>query len=304
MIPSTGRKELARAVNSVRLQDYAGRIEIIVVFDLDEAATSPEMLALAGAADIKIFTGGGRKGGAARNLGVRRSSGRWVAFLDDDDEWKPNKVSLQLLAAAREKSMGNTPIIGCRVEQVVMKDANASVISGVPARLVSKGESIEQYLFVNRRPGARRASFFTSTVLAERWLCEAVPWDESLARHQDWDWLIRASRQCSASFSQVERDLVVIHVGSAGSISASPAWEGSLTWASEVLAPAGSRIFVDFLVAQTLRYALQKRDWGGVRTVLDSIFHARTIPGIGPLVIGAAGLMPRTSLQNLMRRIK
>ncbi|WP_354254389.1 glycosyltransferase family A protein [Arthrobacter sp. UYEF21] len=304
VIPSTGRQELAQAISSVRAQDYSGDMEIIVVFDLDEALTPPEVVRLADAADRVIFTGGGRKGGAARNLGVQDASGTWVAFLDDDDAWMPHKLTSQLRIAALELSHGNSPVVGCRVEQVFKGDSKTHVVGGIPSRLIAEDEPIAEYLFLKRRPGAKRSSFFTSTVVAERWLCESVKWDESLDRHQDWDWLIRVGLVPSVSFRQAERDLVSINVGSPGSISAGANWEGSLRWARRVLEPIGTRVFVDFLLAQTLRYALQKRDFSGVRLVLRSVITARRFPGIGPTIIGASGLMPRVTLENLMRCIK
>ncbi|MET3721620.1 glycosyltransferase involved in cell wall biosynthesis [Arthrobacter sp. UYEF21] len=262
------------------------------------------MVRLADAADRVIFTGGGRKGGAARNLGVQDASGTWVAFLDDDDAWMPHKLTSQLRIAALELSHGNSPVVGCRVEQVFKGDSKTHVVGGIPSRLIAEDEPIAEYLFLKRRPGAKRSSFFTSTVVAERWLCESVKWDESLDRHQDWDWLIRVGLVPSVSFRQAERDLVSINVGSPGSISAGANWEGSLRWARRVLEPIGTRVFVDFLLAQTLRYALQKRDFSGVRLVLRSVITARRFPGIGPTIIGASGLMPRVTLENLMRCIK
>ena len=42
---------------------------------------------------------------AARNLGIRESSGEWVAFLDSDDEWMPEKVERQLRALAAAGGM-------------------------------------------------------------------------------------------------------------------------------------------------------------------------------------------------------
>lgn len=304
VIPSTGRQELRRAIASARMQAFSGGVEIVVAFDLHPETTEREILDLATEADIVVFTGGGRKGGAARNLGVKAASGDWIAFLDDDDEWEPEKLSLQLADALREKSYGKSPVVGCRVKQVVNKELETHVLSGVPARLITSTEKIEDYLFLNRRPGAKRSSFFTSTVIAERSLCEKIPWDESLARHQDWDWLIRASRDASVVFRQTEQDLVRIHVGSTGSISAGGAWDGSLKWATNILLPLGGQVFVDFVTAQTLRYALQRRDWRGVRRVLGVVLGTKRFPSIGPVIIGAAGLLPRVTLQNLMRRIR
>lgn len=304
VIPSTGRDSLARAIESVRRQDFQGRIEVVVVFDLSEASTPLEKVGSARGADKVLFTGGGRKGGFARNLGVERSCGTWVAFLDDDDEWFPSKIREQVRVATNETSLGRRAVVGCRVEQVSESFDSKRVVTGIPAKLVKPSDKIENYLFVDRRPGARRASFFTSTVLASRSLCQEVRWDESLARHQDWDWLVRASRVEGTTFVQLEEVLVSIHLGSQGSISAGSDWQGSLAWATRLLRPIDKRVYVDFLAAQTLRYALQKRDWSGVRSVLSHIADSKALPGVGPTAIGIAGVVPRASLQWLMQKIR
>lgn len=299
IIPSVGRPALRRAVDSVLAQEFDGRVEVVVVFDLDGESTTDDVKNLAAGADKVIFTGGGRRGGAARNLGVANSSGEWIAFLDDDDEWAAKKLQLQMAATA-VPPRGQRTVIGCRAAQTVSKNGSLRTITGVPGRLIGFDEEIQSYLFRRRRAGSRRASFFASSVLAHRDLCLSVPWDERLKRHQDWDWLVRLGQQPGVNFHQVEQELITIHVGTEGSISAGSDWEASMHWAAAALHWCDPQTRVDFLAAQPLRYAMQSKDRGGVRAVLGEMARARCTPSFGPVLIGIAGLLPRRSLQGLM----
>lgn len=303
VIPSVGRPELRNAVESVLAQDYPGEVELLVVFDRDEKTTGRDMLSAAAGAHHVLFTGGGKRGGFARNLGVNSASGKWIAFLDDDDTWLPGKLRAQLTAASRFPGDQDL-VIGSRAVQSVTGAASTSKIKGIPAVLIHPSQDIAQYLFRRRHAGTTRASFFASTVMAPRDLCVRVPWDEKLPRHQDWDWLLKLGREPGTHFLQVEEDLVDIYVGTAGSISAGSDWETSLKWAESALNSYGAETEVDFLVGQTLRYALQKRDPRGVIAVIRRIFRLGHLPSISPLALGISGVLPRKWIQNLMRFIK
>lgn len=298
VIPTVGRAELFRAVASVRSQTYRGQTEVIVVLDAVESEGEGDLVdKIRTVADQLIF-GGGLGGGNARNLGVRAAHGKLIAFLDDDDTWSVEKLERQvelLASAARRDS--NRAVASSRVRHVDATSGRS--VGGVPARVIRRDDRVAEYLFRGRRPSVRRASLYTSTLLASRQLCIDVPWDSSLRRHQDWDWLLRLEREASAYFLQHEEELVTIQVGSHGSISAKADWKASLDWAHRALSD-DPRVRSDFLTAQTLRYALNGRDATGVHESIDSIRQTRRLPSFGPLVIALSGLASRRAIEWAM----
>lgn len=304
VIPTVGRPELVRAIQSVRQQNYEGRIEVIVVFDRSEADTSEQVRALAGHSDQVLFTGGGKRAGYARNRGINCASAEWIAFLDDDDEWLPNKLKDQFDLLSRERHTAEFLVVGSRAIQRSEGAGRDKDIRAVPKNLIQHGQPIEEYLFHRRRAGARRNSFFTPTILAPTTLCRSIPWDESLRRHQDWDWMVRLGRHRGVKFLQIPEEAVVIAIGSGGSISAGTDWASSLKWATTTLRPHSRKTFVEFLAAQTLRYALHSRALKGVVEVAGSAIRAGALPSITSVLVGLSGLVRRTTLERLMHRIK
>jgi hypothetical protein len=164
--------------------------------------------------------------------------------------------------------------------------------------LIAQGESVEHYLFRRRPPNGGRPSMLTSTLLCARELATATPWDDSLARHQDWDWLVRLGRLPGTSFVQTPEPVVRIQLGSVGSISANDDWRSSLDWANRALR-SDPAVYADFVAGQPLRYALAARSWTGVRTVLAALRSANHLPSPGPLIIGVAGVMPRRAIEGV-----
>jgi glycosyltransferase involved in cell wall biosynthesis len=99
VIPTRDRPELLReALHSVRAQTFTD-YEIVVVVNGPDNPQTPATLAAAHAAG-GIALRVERPGiGPALNAGVRAARGRWIAFLDDDDLWLPNKLEVQLKVA-------------------------------------------------------------------------------------------------------------------------------------------------------------------------------------------------------------
>ncbi len=292
VVPTIGRPELLRALRSVRAQRTAARVELIVVHD---GKPGTELHSeVADLADHVLRTSGRIGGCRARNLGIAAATGDLLALLDDDDEWLPNKLEAQF-AVLREASDPTRTVVGCR--QVYVDSRTGTVSRSSPRRLVAQGESVEHYLFRRRPPNGGRPNVLSSTLLCPRELALATPWDDSLAKHQDWDWLVRLGRTPGASFVQAAEPVVRIQLGSEQSITANDDWQSSLDWANRALR-SDPAVYADFVAGQPLRYALGARSWTGVRTVLAALRSAKHLPSLGPLIIGVAGLLPRRAIDR------
>ena len=105
IIPAyNAEKTIRRALESVRLQDYAP-IEIIVVNDASHDSTAAVVQSFGEPTIVLInrLVNGGAS--AATNAGLRRAKGEYVAFLDADDEWLPGKLHKQVALMSANPQM-------------------------------------------------------------------------------------------------------------------------------------------------------------------------------------------------------
>src|SRR5438034_8399752 len=96
IIPTYNRaRYLSDAIRSVVNQTFQD-FEIIVIDDCSQDQTR---IATDSFKDqrIKYLTHDSNRGeAAARNTGIQKSTGSYIAFLDDDDQWAPEKLQLQI----------------------------------------------------------------------------------------------------------------------------------------------------------------------------------------------------------------
>ncbi|MEZ4599309.1 MAG: glycosyltransferase family 2 protein [Syntrophotaleaceae bacterium] len=106
VVPTCNRAHMIeKAINSVLNQTFED-LELIVVDDCSEDETA-EVVEQIKDPRLKFFRQTERKGAAeARNAGVAVSSGKYLAFLDDDDEWLPDKLQRQLEVFKTDPEMG------------------------------------------------------------------------------------------------------------------------------------------------------------------------------------------------------
>ena len=100
IIPTFNREHcLMRALNSALAQSYPIQ-EIIVVDDGSTDAT--EKLIQESYPSVIYIKQENHGVSAARNRGIKNSLGSWLAFLDSDDEWLPDKLEKQFSALEQQ----------------------------------------------------------------------------------------------------------------------------------------------------------------------------------------------------------
>jgi glycosyltransferase involved in cell wall biosynthesis len=205
VIPVYNRADLlALSIMSVERQTYRN-IELIVVDDFSVAEEAKRIALCVENCDVKnkklIRLKVKRNGAYARNLAVRIASGKYIAFLDSDDTWEPEKLARQVDLAERE---GAEPTIfycsGWRA--LYTADAKRKKnLGGFSASSLENNQSLGQYLFCENR------KIITPSIFARRDLLRRIRFNSSLPRHQDYDLLLRCEAQ-GVKFKFLDKNLV------------------------------------------------------------------------------------------------
>jgi len=177
-------------LDSVRAQTVRP-IEILVVDDgsQDETGRIAE-----GFPEARLIRQKNAGVAAARNRGVRETHSEWLAFLDADDLWMPEKLRRQFeLAESLEVAAVFCDLHTIDVAGAVMRRPPAPPVSLDMEPLLMHSETIPQAT--------------SSTLLVRRSIFESVGgYDESLATMADWDLLIRL--RSVTTFAYVPEKLV------------------------------------------------------------------------------------------------
>lgn len=97
-----GEKFISRCLDSILGQTYAN-LEIIVV---DDGSTdNTKNIINANYSKVRYYFQENKGPAAARNLGIRKSTGAYIAFIDVDDIWLPDKLSQQAAILLKEKEI-------------------------------------------------------------------------------------------------------------------------------------------------------------------------------------------------------
>lgn len=148
---------------------------------------------------IKYFKNPGKGANAARNFGIMKSEGEFIAFLDDDDENLPHRFESQLNAV--KKSGCNFILSGYQVKHI-----NGKIVSKKDKGLWAKGAGITSRWFIKKNL-LFEAGLFDENMpsMQEGELSYRIAEITSFANHKD---IVVTERQTPGSLSRGKNKII------------------------------------------------------------------------------------------------
>jgi glycosyltransferase involved in cell wall biosynthesis len=161
---------IRRTIDSVLAQSFQD-YEIIVVDDGSTDDTG-EVVKSYGS-KVRYIYQPNAGDGPARNTGIAAAKGEWVAFLDHDDEWLPEKLEKQI------KILKENPDLKWCSSNYYKQSYRKKIVFGDQAKLkylLNKKDYFENYF---KALNSNQCTFITSTVVVDKRVFEAVGFYDS-----------------------------------------------------------------------------------------------------------------------------
>jgi glycosyltransferase involved in cell wall biosynthesis len=198
VIPSYNRGYCVSACIDSVLAQTLGDFEIIVVDDASSDDTGERVAAIGDPRISYVALASNQGGAVARNTGIGRARGEFVAFLDSDDLWLPDKLAKQVDGLRR---LG--PECGLSYTWLACVDDDGAETLRIHPDI--DGDCFEQMLVSNF------IGSFSNLVVRRELLVAAGGLDEAFRSCQDWDLFIRL---CRHSAVHCQREYLVRYLQS------------------------------------------------------------------------------------------
>ncbi len=262
VMPTIGRVSIAAALKSVLSQNYP-ILEILIVdssaLGIPEIETkiSPIVRVIR---NNKTATGEVPTWTAAhnRNLGILEAKGTYLALIDDDDEWLPNKLEIQM-----SKIAGRTDVLSTTSVIFRMSEAKAFIR---PRKLLQNQDSYLKCVY--GKVNFSRSSYYiaTPTVIIPTEVARNVLFDESLSWFED-TWWYHNLEIAGLRHEQIEEPLTIVNADPSRSIRRDSVSK-NLEWANRI-SSVNRRYGSNYLFGIAIRNAVWLRRWSH----LFPLFH-------------------------------
>jgi glycosyltransferase involved in cell wall biosynthesis len=274
VIPTRNRPTLVlRAVRSA-LQQTLREIEVIVVIDGESGSGSADAVARLEEDRVRCIVIRETVGGSeARNIGIRDARSPWIALLDDDDEWLPSKLEMQMEAADRHAGEQQV-VVTC--QHIHRAEDAVDVVR--PRRLPRPDEPPGEFMF------DYLCYFQTSTYFCSKEMMLRIPFTKGLPFFQDIDWFLRAMRDPTSELVVVAQPLAIYHAPESRiTVTTSFNWKARVDWGRANRHLMGKRGYSRFIVGSCVGPAV--RDRAGVRGLWRLFYECTMVGSPTPLLL-------------------
>lgn len=191
---------LPRTINSLINQTYKN-LEIIIV---DDGSTDDSIQKVNAIDDKRVLLISKLNGGvsSARNAGLRIASGDFIAFLDSDDCWEPEKI---------EEAIG---IINREELDVVYSGVKIQNTQGEILSIIEPIHCNNMYELYKNNPGSAFIFAATSNCIIRTELTKGIFFNEKLSTSADWDYIRRILKFGKVGFNKKSQVKYLKHTNS------------------------------------------------------------------------------------------
>ncbi|WP_163527370.1 glycosyltransferase family 2 protein [Halobacillus ihumii] len=234
VIPTYNRGHLIdRTIKSVLNQTYTN-FELLIVDDASQDNTSEVVSSYKDERIRYIRLENNSKGTKPRNIGIKQSKGKFIALLDSDDEWVPNKLESQLSFIDQYKEESFL----CFTDVIFKRNEVEKFSMNNP---IKDSEDIMDYILLGGN------CVQTSTYMFPSELGKRVLFGLNIKKHQDWDFCLRLQQQ-GAKFISLSEPLSIYNVDERGDrIANNSKYKLSLEWLNKVSDQLSEQSYYAFL---------------------------------------------------------
>ena len=262
------------AISSVLMQTRR-EIELLIIDDASTDETAEVVHSFGDPRTIYLRNSVNMGPAMSRNRGIREALGEFVAFLDDDDEWLPEKLDRQL------------SLLEVSPETGVVYSGRWNVRRGV---LPTTSIPSDRGNLTSRLRDANCVGPPSTVVVRRRCLDAAGLFDEELMYGEDWDLYIRLARRCRFDFVSEPLIRYSVHEGNLSRNLADPrrSVEGFLSkHRSELTSSARAYLFLDVGMSECLGGQMGRGRKAFLRAMVESPGRLRLLAHLLLSFLGA-----------------